>query len=125
MKIRRLAAGLLVMFVAVLQHDTALAGERDPRPSRSAPSAAVQFLRCVIAHESGGDPRAQNPTSSASGLFQMIDSTWRGNARWVPQARKYARASDAPARVQWLVALHSIRNGGHGNWEGTSCGYGT
>lgn len=30
----------------------------------------------IIACESGGDPSAQNPVSSASGLYQFIDSTW-------------------------------------------------
>lgn len=30
----------------------------------------------IIGAESGGDPNAKNPTSSASGLGQFIDSTW-------------------------------------------------
>lgn len=43
--------------------------------------------------ESTGDPTATNPKSSASGAFQMLDSTWRrlGNA---------GRAADAPLKVQ-------------------------
>jgi hypothetical protein len=31
----------------------------------------------VISHESGWNPRAQNPSSTASGLGQFIDGTWR------------------------------------------------
>ncbi|MGZ5987585.1 MAG: hypothetical protein ACXWLZ_00915 [Rhizomicrobium sp.] len=30
----------------------------------------------IIARESGGDPNARNPSSSAGGLGQFIDSTW-------------------------------------------------
>lgn len=33
---------------------------------------AMRVMNC----ESQGDPTAQNPTSSAGGLFQFIDSTW-------------------------------------------------
>lgn len=33
-------------------------------------------LRWIVEHESGGDPHAKNPHSTASGLFQMIDTTW-------------------------------------------------
>lgn len=103
-------------------------GEPDwMQPSRKAPTADVRFLQCVIRHESrhAGGPNAENPSSTASGLFQFLDGTWRGNAKWVPSARKYARASDAPASVQWEVALHSVARGGHSNWSGTGCGYGT
>ena len=123
-KARRLVVAVSVL-LGVVSGVPAMAGERVPHPSRSAPSADVSFLRCVIAHESGGRVNAENPHSTASGLFQFLDSTWRGNAKWVPEARKYKRASDAPGWVQWLVALHSVRQGGHRNWAGTGCGYGT
>lgn len=99
--------------------------DRTPSPSRSAPSAAVSFLRCVIGHESNGNARAENPSSTASGLFQFIDGTWRHYAQHVPSARRYSHAASAPARVQWEVALLAIRWHGHRNWAGTSCGYGT
>jgi len=96
-------------------------------PSHSAPSADVNFLRCVIRHESSqsGGPSAENPVSSASGLFQFLDSTWRGVAKWVPSAKGYSRASQAPAAVQWDIALHVVKRGGHSMWRGTHCGYST
>lgn len=96
-----------------------------PQPSRHAPSAAVSFLKCVMAHESHGNPRAENPRSTASGLFQFLDGTWRHYAKHVPAARKYGHASWAPAAVQWEVALLAVKWGGHRNWKGTHCGYGT
>jgi len=36
------------------------------------------FLRKVAQVESGGNPAAKNPTSSATGLYQFTDSTWKG-----------------------------------------------
>jgi hypothetical protein len=33
-------------------------------------------LRTLVQNESGWNPNAQNPTSSAYGLFQFLDSTW-------------------------------------------------
>jgi hypothetical protein len=36
------------------------------------------FESCVISRESGGNPRAVNPTSGAGGLFQFLPSTWAG-----------------------------------------------
>lgn len=35
-------------------------------------------LAQLISHESGFNPTAQNPTSTAYGLFQFLDSTWAG-----------------------------------------------
>jgi muramidase (phage lysozyme) len=104
--------------------------ERDPRwmqPSRSAPSAAVNFGKCVIRHESRnvGGPVAENPRSTASGLFQLLDGTWRHYAAHVPSARKYRHAASAPASVQWEVFLLAFKWHGQRNWAGTSCGYGT
>ena len=40
----------------------------------------------LISCESGGDPRAKNPHSSASGLGQFLDGTWR---RWSPRAAAF------------------------------------
>jgi len=97
----------------------------EPPVSRSAPTAAVRFLKCVVGHESHGNPKAENPRSTASGLFQFIDGTWRHYARRIPAARKYGHAAHAPTAVQWQVALLAVKWGGHGHWRGTHCGYGT
>lgn len=35
-------------------------------------------LAWIIRHESGFRPHAQNPTSTAYGLFQFLNTTWRG-----------------------------------------------
>ncbi len=52
-------------------------------PSVAAPAVAAPVappaggsMDSIIAAESGGDPTAQNPNSSAGGLGQFIDSTW-------------------------------------------------
>lgn len=47
----------------------------------------------VMICESGGSLTAQNPQSTASGKWQILDSTWAGYGG-------YARASDAPEDVQ-------------------------
>ena len=68
-------------------------GQVAVRASRSAPAApgggptqTVQstiystaggsFAGCVVTRESGGNPRAVNPSSGAGGLFQFLPSTW-------------------------------------------------
>jgi len=94
---------------------------REPPVSRSAPTAAIRLLTCVVHHESRGNPRAENPRSTASGLFQFLDGTWRHYARHVPSARKYGHASHAPAAVQWQVALLAVKWGGRHHWDGTHC----
>lgn len=38
--------------------------------------AQVGAIKWIVSHESGGRPTAQNPTSSAYGLFQFLNSTW-------------------------------------------------
>ena len=38
--------------------------------------ADVETALCLIAHESGGNPEAKNPISSARGLFQILASLW-------------------------------------------------
>lgn len=46
--------------------------------------------------ESGGNYRAVNPASGASGAYQFLDSTWRA----LPQSKGYAKASFAPPVMQ-------------------------
>lgn len=43
-----------------------------PWPQPEEPTIAQRVAAC----ESNGDPRAENPVSSASGLYQFLDSTW-------------------------------------------------
>src|SRR5690606_3074634 len=72
----------------------------------------------IIRCESGGNPRAQNPRSSASGLFQFIDSTWRryGGLEFAP------RAKDATVEQQYTVAERAYRANGLRDWTASrSC----
>jgi hypothetical protein len=60
--------------------------------------------------ESGGNIRAENPTSSASGKWQIIDGTWNGYGG-------YSRASDAPESVQDERAAQIYAGGrGRSQW---------
>ncbi len=40
------------------------------------PEDQVDRALCIIGHESNGDPGADNPKSSARGLFQILGSLW-------------------------------------------------
>lgn len=60
---------------------------------------ACSVMQC----ESEGNPRAQNPVSTASGLYQFLDTTWVA-ARGAVGADEYARAKDAPAELQIAAA---------------------
>lgn len=70
---------------------------------RTSDGNAGTFLAAVRTHESGGDYQAHNPTSTASGGYQFLDSTWRSEATAAGQPVT-ARAMDAPPAVQDAVA---------------------
>lgn len=40
------------------------------------PAGEVDRTLCIMAHESGGNPSAKNPNSSARGLMQILASLW-------------------------------------------------
>lgn len=40
------------------------------------PPSEVNRALCIMGYESGGNPDAKNPTSTAAGLFQFLRSTW-------------------------------------------------
>src|SRR5690606_10774103 len=59
------------------------------------------------------NPKAQNPHSSASGLFQFIDGTWRAYG-----GGKYAkRAKDATVEQQYEIANRAFARGGYRPWN--------
>ena len=70
----------------------------------------------VMRRESGGNIRAQNPRSTASGKWQFLDSTWRR----IPAAHGYAKARHAPEHVQ-DAAARWLWNGGRGCSHWSAC----
>jgi hypothetical protein len=80
---------------------------------------------CIRNHESieAGHYRAENPTSTAAGAYQFLQSTWTGNAKHTPLAKPWAYkpASAAPPYAQDAVFIHSIEHGGIRAWRGTGC----
>ncbi len=59
--------------------------------------------------ESGGDYRAQNPVSTASGAYQVLNGTWGGYGG-------YKRAGDAPVHVQDKFAQSLYAKHGSQPW---------
>ena len=77
----------------------------------------------VIDCESGGVANIENPTSTASGLWQFLDTSWDWTAehagRWDLVG---TRAKDASVADQWAMAEHlrTMPGGGISHWL---CGY--
>jgi hypothetical protein len=55
------------------------------------------FQDCVIRAESGGNPEAQNPSSTASGLYGFLDTTWEAVTGMPGPARDYSVAEQTAA----------------------------
>ena len=92
-------------------------GGRRPPPDSSAPVAGTgacggDLPDCSIMEcESGGNITAENSSSSASGKWQFLDSTWNN-------FQGYARASDAPEEVQDEKARQTWAGGaGRSHWS--------
>jgi len=78
----------------------------------------TDVMLCVREAESGGDYQAENPTSSASGAWQFIDSTWESVTGLPAPASAYPRdVQDAAAVELWAGGA------GAGHWVTASgCG---
>lgn len=83
-----------------------LVGEAGGTPTQQ------EYLAAIAAGvESGGDPTAQNPTSTASGLWQELTTTWQGNG-----GGAYApTAAGASPLDQAIVAVNQSK-GGYQPW---------
>lgn len=62
------------------------------------------FLQALAKQESGGNPKAANPGSSARGKYQYLTDTWRARYTLYPPAKSYSTADQAPEAVQDAVA---------------------
>ena len=82
-----------------------------PPPPTTLPAVLVAIREC----ESGGSYAAENPTSTASGGFQYLDSSWRSYG----YAARYgvARASMASPAQQDEAALDTLARSGTTPWN--------
>lgn len=86
-------------------------------PAHNAPGG---FLACVRRRESGGNYSAENPTSTASGAYQFLDSSWRNLSARAGYGNYGGHAAYAPAWVQDAVAVWTVENIGRSPWASTS-----
>src|SRR5207247_1140241 len=70
---------------------------------------------CVADRESGFDPKAYNPVSGASGVFQFIPKTWA----WASVQAGYSGVSPFKARANIGTAEWVVKHYGWSPWGGT------
>lgn len=74
------------------------------------PSEAVAYLRALARKESGGDPLADAPTSTALGLYQFTDGTWRELMRDYPDLGLTTDGRTDPAQQERAVRALTDEN---------------
>ena len=76
------------------------------------PTDAVDRMLCLMFYESGGNPNAQNPNSSAAGLFQIMGFWWDeyGGDRYDPETN-----------VALARTIYDLQ--GYGAWNPYNNGY--
>lgn len=86
-------------------------------PPTTVPVAVVPasgIWACIIRHESGGNPKAVNRSSGASGILQFLPSTWHAMGM-------SGEAADYPASVQMTVGYRLQAQQGWRPWVGDGC----
>ncbi len=68
------------------------------------PADLEKILATIRTQESGGNYGAQNPSSTASGAYQFIDSTWQSLTAKYGIGQSYPKAKLAPPEIQDAVA---------------------
>lgn len=112
MTIRRRTAGLVGALAIVGTTGVGLASGADAASSTQASSTLAAIKQC----ESGGNYQAQNPVSTASGAYQMLDTTWRS----LHASKGYAKAKYAPKAVQDAAAVELYNQMGTSPWASSS-----
>ena len=77
------------------------------------PASSRQWARSIVARESGGDPTAANPRSSARGCWQLLPSLHSGRFSKLG----YSPSQWADPDVNTLVALDLYREAGTSPWS--------
>ena len=78
-------------------------------PSTTENASVEQIREALKAKESSGDYTAESDSSSASGAYQYVDSTWKSVTSKYGIGQEYARAKDAPPEIQDEVARRNIQ----------------
>jgi hypothetical protein len=75
---------------------------------------------CISKHESGLNPYAKNPYSTASGIFQFLDSTWssvrNNHARFFARYKLSSSVFNARSNVMAAYKLAQTSGGWTGPW---------
>ena len=82
---------VFAMTMMIPSEQPAVASARIVATAGRIPASWEPFRDCVVNRESHGNPRAQNPVSSAQGKYQFLDNSWRRGAGW----NVYKRLRDA------------------------------
>jgi hypothetical protein len=87
-----------------------------PTPIQASSSPTGGAAACIRFYESGDNYQAQNPSSSASGAYQFLDSTWQAVTGLAGRAMNYSPATQDAAfwklwaggagRSQWVTGYH-------------------
>jgi type IV secretion system protein VirB6 len=84
--------------------------------------AQLSPFSLIAQYESGDNPAARNPNSTASGLFGFINSTWQTDLAAIGgNVAEYPSAYLAPASLQFAVAAYDLQNNGFADWTCAGC----
>ena len=72
------------------------------------PTIPPSYMQYAMSRESGGDPNAQNPLSSAGGLYQFTNGTWNDVAQRHPELALTPHGKTDP--VQATAAMTAFTN---------------
>ena len=79
-------------------------------PSSMSGGDVDRVLSTIKGVESGGDYKAKNPNSTASGAYQFINGTWQAATKQYGIGQEYKTARDAPPEIQDMVARKSVED---------------
>lgn len=74
------------------------------------PEPMEGYFAAIRQAESGGDPTAKNPNSSAKGLYQFTAPTWEGLMSRYPSAKLTSEGRNDPVQQEVAIRLFTAEN---------------